>query len=88
MSEGKTIKQLAKEAKMRLKSGYWQNYHETIKTEIEKQGVEGVRASKVVQYYAQKAQKEMRGIDPNEEAFYQKVKTLIQSEGEDRKSVV
>lgn len=82
MSEGKTIKQLAKEAKMRLKSGYWQNYHETIKTEIEKQGAEGVRASKVVQYYAQKAQKEMRGIDPNEEAFYQKVKILIQSEGE------
>ena len=82
MSELKTIKQLAKEAKARLKTGYWQNYQKTIEEEVSKSGAESIRASKVIQYYSQKAQKEMRGINKEEEIFYQKVKTLVEKEGE------
>ncbi len=82
MTEGKTIKQLAKEAKLRLKSGYWQNYHNTIQEEVKKTGAEGIKASKVVQYYSEKAQKEIRGINKEEELFYQKVKALLETEGE------
>lgn len=82
ISEGKTIKDIAKEAKKRLKSGFWQNYQSELQKEVEKTGGEAIAVSKVVQYYSSKAEKEMRGINPEEEIFYQKVKELVSAEGE------
>ena len=78
----KTLKDYAKEAKKRLKSGFWQNYHRELKKEVEKTGGEAIAVSKVVEYYSSKAEKQMRGINPEEESFYQKVKELVSAEGE------
>ena len=78
----KTLKDYAKEAKKRLKSGFWQNYHSELQKEVEKTGGEVIAVSKVVEYYSSKAEKQMRGINPEEENFYQKVKELVSTEGE------
>ena len=50
--EAKTLKQYAREAKMRLKKGFWQNYKSNLDRELVKAEQAGVSASKVKEYYA------------------------------------
>ncbi len=83
MSEGqKTLKQLAKEAKNRLKSGFWQSHENKVQIEMMKAQSAGVSASKVKDYYTQQVTNEIKNSHIEEEDFYLKVKKLLEEEGE------
>lgn len=81
MENLKSVKQYAREAKMRLKSGFWENYHKNLEEEISKAKDAGVSESKVVEYYNTKVSENIRRVETDEE-FYFKVKKLLDEEGE------
>lgn len=81
-NEAKTIRDYAKEAKKRMKTGFWQEQQVIIKEKTEKAEQEGLPASKVVEYYKRKIDRMVHNNDPAEEAFYLKVKKILDEEGE------
>ena len=80
--ENKSLKNYAKEAKMRLKRGFWQNYKETLETKIETCSDSEVEKSKVQEYYQSKVAESIRGVKQEDEEFYKKVKKLLDECGE------
>ena len=50
--ELKSLKQYCKEAKKRLKNGFWQNYRKNLDDELDRAQKAGVAASKVKEYYS------------------------------------
>ena len=78
----KSIKDYAKEAKLRLKSKFWQNYKEKVSLEVENAENSGNMPSKVVEYYQNKATESIKGVDNLFEEFYLKVKEILLVEGE------
>ncbi|MBR1983509.1 MAG: hypothetical protein IKA12_02350 [Clostridia bacterium] len=78
----KTLKQYAKEAKLRLKNGFWQDYKSNLDKQVEIAESTGVSPSKVKEYYSQRVYENIKNPDDDEESFYQKVKTLLDEEGE------
>ena len=78
MSE-RTIKSAAKEAKSRLKCGFWQNYREDVRDRVDKARINGVCATEVVAYYSQKMDGKTLS---KEDEFYLKVKQILDEEGE------
>ena len=81
MSE-KSLKQYAKEAKRRLKSGFWQSYKSEVE-ERKKQAVEdGIAVSKVVEYYNEEQRRRTISQERDDEDFYKKVKKLLDENGE------
>ncbi len=82
MEEQKTLKQYCKEAKKRLKQGFWQNYHKNLTETIEKAEREGVAVSKVKEYYVSKVSDDIKNVNEEREEFYQRVKKLLDEEGE------
>ena len=81
-AEGKTFKQYCKEAKKRLKKGFWQNYKENLDKEIARAEESGISTSKVKEYYACRITEDIRNTKDEFEEFYLKVKKLIDEEGE------
>lgn len=81
MENIKSVKQYAREAKKRLKSGFWENYHKNLEEEISKAKGAGVAESKVVEYYNSKVAENIKRVETDEE-FYFKVKKLLDEEGE------
>ena len=82
MEERKSLKEYCKEAKKRLKQGFWKTYHEDLKNELDRAEEIGVSASKVKEYYSERFNASIKNINNDEEEFYLKVKTLLDSEGE------
>lgn len=83
MENQKTLKQYAKEAKKRLKSGFWQEYQDNLNKEIEKAKKAGVSVSKVKEYYSKKVLHDIRSSgNCEEDIFYKKVKKILDEEGE------
>ena len=80
--EGKTLKDYAREAKKRLKSGFWQKHNEEIDRQIFIAKKEGVPVSEVVKYYNKKAESTIKNSSAEDEAFYEKVKALLNEYGE------
>ncbi|MBR1968532.1 MAG: hypothetical protein IKA11_03960 [Clostridia bacterium] len=80
--EGKSLKQYCKEAKKRLKQGFWQNYHKDLSEGLERAESLGVSSSKVKEYYAVRARESLKNSGEEKEAFYRKVKKLLDEEGE------
>lgn len=78
----KTLKQYAKEAKLRLKSGFWQDYKSNLDKQVEIAETSGVSPSKVKEYYSQRVYENIKKPDDDEETFYLKVKKLLDEEGE------
>ena len=81
-NEAKSVKEAAREARNRLGSGYWQKLYREREVIMEKAKAEGISESKVKEYYADIAEKEIQGKDLDFEAFYQNVKRLLDAEGE------
>lgn len=81
ISEAKTLKDYAKEAKKRLKSGYWQKHNDNLNKKLEEAEKDGVSASNVTLYYTKKAEREIKRSDDEFETFYLKVKEILDSEG-------
>lgn len=82
MEKQKSLKQYAREAKTRLKNGFWQNYHKNLEGEIEKAKKAGVAEDKVIDFYASKVKENIKTNVSCEEDFYLKVKKLLDEEGE------
>lgn len=85
MSQGtdkKTLKTAAKEAKQRLKSGFWQDFRSDLEGEVKRAKEQGKNTSKVIKYYTDKVGKDVKGDTSEDEEFYQKVKKIIDEDGE------
>ncbi len=82
MEKQKTLKEYAKEAKKRLKSGFWKEYHDNLYIEIKRAEEEGISTSKVKEYYSQKVIESFKNNDKSDEEFYLKVKKILDEEGE------
>ena len=82
MEERKTLKQYAKEAKSRLKNGFWQNYRKDLDEKIERASEAGVAPSKVKEYYNYVVSENIKSRKDDEEEFYLKVKKILDEEGE------
>lgn len=82
MEEGKSLKQYCREAKKRLKRGFWQNYQKDLNEGIERAEKAGISTSKVREYYAERVSENIKNKAEEKEDFYQKVKKLLSEEGE------
>ncbi len=82
VEEGKSLKQYCKEAKKRLKGGFWQSYQKNLNENIERAEKAGISTSKVKQYYTERVIENIKNRDEEKEEFYQKVKKLLLEEGE------
>ena len=82
MEKQKTGKQFAKEAKMRMKNGFWKKYKQNLEDEILKAKEVGVSESKVVEYYTNKTKEDFKRPVETEGEFYLKVKKILDEEGE------
>ncbi len=78
----KSLKVYAKEAKMRLKTSFWQDYKSKIDSEISVALETGEDVSKVKNYFQNKANVTIKGVRTEDEEFYKKVKCLLNTYGE------
>jgi len=81
-SKQKTLKQYCKDAKKRLKQGFWQNYKSKLDTEMLKAEQAGISKNMVKEYYNSRITENIRSMSDEKEEFYQKVKKLLLEEGE------
>ncbi len=76
----RTWKSLAREAKMRMKKGFWQEFGEKLEGERNYAKQQGINEGKMELYLRDKVETQIRGETPDE--FYSKVKDILLSEGE------
>lgn len=85
MAENKRgeIKDLAKMAKSRLKSGFWENYNAAVQKNLQKAESEGVSCSNVIRYYKNEVAKTVSCVQNEiDESFYRRVKELLDTVGD------
>lgn len=80
--EGKSLKQYCREAKKRLKQGFWQNYHKNLSEGLERAEKAGISVSKVKEYYIERVSADIKTRVEEKEEFYNRVKKLLEDEGE------
>lgn len=78
----KTFKDYCKEAKKRLKTGFWQDHYKNLDEELERAKNNGLSPSLVKEYYAKKVSQNIRNSKNSQEEFYLKVKEILDREGE------
>ena len=61
---------------------FWQNYHKDLDEKMEKATEAGVAPSKVKEYYTYVVSENIKNRKDDEEEFYQKVKKILDEEGE------
>lgn len=82
-SSNKTqIKSLAKLAKQRLKSGFWEDCKERVNESVTKAKEEGEQPAEVIRYYKTEVTRVIIGKNEEDEKFYQKVKAILEEFGE------
>ena len=77
-----TFKALAKQAKQRIKSGYWEKSFQEKSESIKLAKSNGVNESAVTKYYREKVISDLKNKNTEEETFYQKVKQILDEFGE------
>ncbi len=82
MQQEKDVKTLAKEAKKRLKSGFWEKYKEEVVEKSRLAKASGVKTQEVVEFYQSKEFQTVTKDKEDEESFYLKVKEILDKEGE------
>ncbi len=82
MVEQKSLKQYCREAKKRLKSGFWKEHSGLIKEQIIEAENNGVSASKVKDYLTERVAEKIKHNTDNFEDFYKRVKEILDTEGE------
>ena len=82
--EEKSLKQYAKDAKRRMKSGFWQKYKQEVEERKKKAVLEGIAVSRVVEYSKQDCHYKIKTDlqSANDDAFYHRVKELLDTYGE------
>lgn len=79
----KTFKMLAKDAKKRIRSGFWETSKDDLKEYVDKAKKSGMNASKVERYYTDKLSVAVKGGEVGaDEEFYERVKDMLLNEGE------
>lgn len=79
----KSFKSLARDAKKRIKSGFWENSKDDLKEYVQTAEKNGFNTSKAERYFTSKISVSIKGKENSEdEAFYNKVKELLLKEGE------
>ncbi len=76
----RSLKMLAKEAKLRMKKGFWRECEEELDARRRDAREQGINESKMERYFQEKVTTKIRGETPDE--FYLKVRDLLLSEGE------
>ncbi len=76
----KSFRSIAREAKARLKNGFWENCKSEIGSELARAKESGISESRAGRYFASKVSYSIRGGE--DDAFYGKVRALLLSEGE------
>ncbi len=76
----RTLKMLAKEAKMRMKKGFWAECEEELSARRRLAAEEGLNQGKMERYFAQRVTTRIRGEEPDD--FYLKVRRMLLEEGE------
>ncbi len=76
----RTLKALAKEAKSRMKRGFWKECEERLNSERTHAKEQGISEKRLERYFQEKVTTEIKGETPDE--FYLKVRDLLLSEGE------
>lgn len=79
----KSIKQYCKEARKRLKTGFWEEYYQELDVKMTKAENQGISPSKVKEYLNSRLSNKLRDIvNVEDELFYEKVKKILLEEGE------
>ncbi|MCI5838590.1 MAG: hypothetical protein MRZ91_05325 [Christensenellaceae bacterium] len=85
MKEGKddyrTFKEYCKEAKKRMKSGYWKDFDDGLKKRMEDAENSGENPARVADYYVNTAIDGIKNTG-NGDDFYKKVKEMLDTYGE------
>lgn len=76
------LKNKAKEAKRRLKTGFWEEHKDKIADLKDKVKTEGIDSSNIVKYYQTNVICEIKPKTDENEVFYNKVKSILDSVGE------
>ncbi len=76
----RTWKSLAREAKQRMKKGFWEDFGARLDSERTHAKEQGINEGKMENYLREKVETEIRGETPDE--FYCKVRDMLLSEGE------
>ena len=82
MKQQSTLKKIAKDAKVRMKSGFWQRSMEEVNISKEYAKTNGLNESTVITFYREKFKSELREKNVEEENFYKKVKEILDTHGE------
>ncbi|MBR1868299.1 MAG: hypothetical protein IJ800_06975 [Clostridia bacterium] len=77
----KSIKSVAKEAKMRLKSKFWEEYKREKDDGVKLAREEGIAPSGVEKYFRNKIVRTVKGEGVEEENFYLEVKDMLDNYG-------
>ena len=78
----KSIKSVAKEAKMRLKNRFWEDYKKEVDSGIKVAEEEGLATSGVKKYFKNLMIKNIKGESREDEEFYLRVKEMLDEAGE------
>lgn len=76
----RSLKMLAKEAKTRMKKGFWERCGQELEACRRDARAQGISESKAERYFVSKVADEIRGEAPD--AFYLKVRKMLLEEGE------
>lgn len=79
--QNKSIKSAAKEAKLRLKSRFWQDYKRDVDSGVKLAKEEGIGESGVKTYFKKLVVKNIRGTSAADEEFYETVKAMLDKSG-------
>ena len=80
MSKDMTFKALARQAKERMKKGFWEDCKEDISKRMERAKELGINESKAGRYFIGKVEERIAGEKTDE--FYLKVKDMLLKDGE------
>ncbi len=80
--QSKSIKSAAKEAKLRLKNRFWEDYKKEVDSGIKVAEEEGLATSGVKKYFKNLMIKNIKGESREDEDFYLKVKDMLDEAGE------
>ena len=75
--QAKSIKSAAKEAKLRLKSRFWEDYKKELDSGVQIAKEEGLAKSGVERYFKNKVVRTVKGIKTEDENFYKEVKSML-----------
>ncbi len=78
--EKSTLREEARKAKKRMKSGFWAECKEDKHRELERARAQGLNESKVGRYFTAQVSKKIEG--KTEDEFYLRVKEMLLSDGE------